>query len=135
MDTSCGSLFVRDSLTHSLTHSGCPDVHVGRNYVPLFGVAQSNVDLRYYVISRQIVIQILAVFCLVGHFCRALRPAPFWGRPALFKKPKLTKKIHTWLLAVLPFLLPTHSVDVLCIFYCAIEGHFGLVPFFFCSPR
>ena len=34
---------------------GCPR-HVERNYVPLFGVAQSNVDLRYYVISRQIVI-------------------------------------------------------------------------------
>ena len=24
--------------------------HIERNYVPLFGVAQSNVDLRYYVI-------------------------------------------------------------------------------------
>ena len=30
-----------------------------RNYVPLFGVTQSNVDFRNYVISRQIVIQIL----------------------------------------------------------------------------
>ena len=37
LDTSSGSLFV--------TQSGCPR-HVGRNYVPLFGVAQSNVDLR-----------------------------------------------------------------------------------------
>ena len=46
LDTSSGSLFVRDSLTLS----GCPR-HVGRNYVPLlFGVTQSNVDLRYYVI-------------------------------------------------------------------------------------
>ena len=35
--------------------SGCPR-HVERNYVPLFGVAQSNVDLRNYVVSRQIVI-------------------------------------------------------------------------------
>ena len=51
LDTSSGSLFVRDSLTNF----GCPR-HVGRNYVPLFGVGQSNVDLRYYVISRQIVI-------------------------------------------------------------------------------
>ena len=46
-----GSLFVRDSLTQS----GCPR-HVGCNYVPLFGVAQSNVDLRYNELSRQIVI-------------------------------------------------------------------------------
>ena len=64
------------------------------------------------------------VFCL-GFFCRARRPAPFSWRPALLKKPKwrpalLTKKkkncfcwniSHTWLLAVLPFLLTTHSVD------------------------
>ena len=28
--------------------SGCP-CHVGRNCVPLFGVTQSNVDLRNYV--------------------------------------------------------------------------------------
>ena len=28
--------------------SGCPR-HVERNYVPLFGVTQSNVDLRNYV--------------------------------------------------------------------------------------
>ena len=27
-----------------------------RNYVPLFGMTQSNVDLHNYVISRQIVI-------------------------------------------------------------------------------
>ena len=67
LDTSSGSLFVRDSLTLS----GCPR-HVGRNYVPLFGVAQSNVDLRYYVISRQIVIQILCchlIMCTVGSIC------------------------------------------------------------------
>ena len=44
LGTSSGSLFVRDCLTQS----GCPR-HVGRNYVPLFGVAQSNVDLCYYV--------------------------------------------------------------------------------------
>ena len=60
--TSSGSLFVRDSLSHSLTQSGCPR-YVERNYVPLFGLAQSNFGLRYYVISRQIVIQIL--WCLV----------------------------------------------------------------------
>ena len=47
LDTSSGSLFV----THSLSPR-----HVERNYVPLFGVTQSKVDLRYYVISRQIVI-------------------------------------------------------------------------------
>ena len=47
LDTSSGSLFV--------THSGCPR-QFESNYVPLFGVAQSNVDLRYYVVSRQIVI-------------------------------------------------------------------------------
>ena len=67
LDTSSGTLFVRDSLTQG----GCPR-QVERNYVPLFGVtqsnvdlsnyvplfdvAQSNVDLRNYVISRQIVI-------------------------------------------------------------------------------
>ena len=28
--------------------SGCPR-HIGRNYVPLFGVTQSNLDLRNYV--------------------------------------------------------------------------------------
>ena len=47
--TSTGTLFVTDSLTEG----GCPR-HVERNYVPLFGVEQSNVDLRNYVISRQI---------------------------------------------------------------------------------
>ena len=52
LDTSSGTLFVRDSLTHGVTQSNV-DL---RNYVPLFGVAQSNVDLRNYVISRQIVI-------------------------------------------------------------------------------
>ena len=51
--------------------SGCPR-HVGRNYVPLFGVAQSNVDLRYYVISHQIVIQILwcqLIMCTFDSIC------------------------------------------------------------------
>ena len=68
LDTSSGSLFVRMSCGRE---GGCPR-HVERNYVPLFGVtqsivdlrnyiplfgvAQSNIDLRYYVISRQIVI-------------------------------------------------------------------------------
>ena len=42
-------------MRHSLTQSGCPR-HVERNYVLLFGVAQSNVDLRYYVIRDVIVI-------------------------------------------------------------------------------
>ena len=58
------------------------------------------------------------MFCL-GRFCRARRTAPFWSRPALFKKPKclpalLTKQkhiSHTAFSSVLPFLLPTHSVD------------------------
>ena len=50
--TSPGTLFVMKDV------SGCPR-HVERNYVPLFGVAQSNVALRSYVISRQIVIEIL----------------------------------------------------------------------------
>ena len=35
-------------MTHSVTHSLSPR-HVERNYVPLSGVTQSNVDLRYYV--------------------------------------------------------------------------------------
>ena len=39
------TLFVRDSST---PEGGCPR-HVGRNYEPLFGVTQSNVDLRNYV--------------------------------------------------------------------------------------
>ena len=51
LDTCSGSLFVRDSLTHSL----CPR-DVERNYVRADGVAQSNVDLRYYVIRDVIVI-------------------------------------------------------------------------------
>ena len=51
LDTSSGSLFVR----MSQDVLGCPR-HFERNYKPLFGVAQSNFDLRYYVISRQIVI-------------------------------------------------------------------------------
>ena len=42
LDTSCGSLFVREDV------SGCPR-HVKRNYAPLFGVTESNVDLRNYV--------------------------------------------------------------------------------------
>ena len=63
-----------------------------------------------------------------GFFCRARRPAPFSWRPALLKKPKwrpalLTKKkffffffffkylSHMAFSSVLPFLLPTHSVD------------------------
>ena len=42
---------------------GREDVHVTsnvelRNCIPLFGVTHSNVDLRNYVISRQIVIYI-----------------------------------------------------------------------------
>ena len=45
LDTSSGSLFVRMSRCRN---SGCPR-HVERNYVPLFGVTQSNVDLRNYV--------------------------------------------------------------------------------------
>ena len=44
-----------DFICEGLGMSGCPR-HVGRNYVSLFGVAQSNVELRNYVISRQIVI-------------------------------------------------------------------------------
>ena len=62
-------VYLRD--THSLTQSGCPR-HVGRNYVPLIGVAQWNVDLRYYVISSPIVIQILwchLIMCTVGSIC------------------------------------------------------------------
>ena len=63
-----------------------------------------------------------SVFCL-GFFCRARRPAPFSWRPALLKKPKwrpalLAKTIfffkyqsHMAFSSVLPFLLPTHSVD------------------------
>ena len=63
-----------------------------------------------------------SVFCL-GFFCRARRPAPFSWRPALLKKPKwrpalLTKiffffkyQSHMTFSSVLPFLLPTHSVD------------------------
>ena len=47
LDSSSGGLFVR--------MCRCPR-HVGRNYVPLFGVAQSSVDLRYYVICDVIVI-------------------------------------------------------------------------------
>ena len=44
MHTSSRTLFVRDSLTQG----GCPH-HVERNYVPLFGLTQSNVELRNYV--------------------------------------------------------------------------------------
>ena len=47
LDSSSGSLFVR--------MCWCPR-HVGHNYVPLFGVAQLNVDLRYYIIRDVIVI-------------------------------------------------------------------------------
>ena len=47
------TLFVREG--------GREDVHVTsnvelRNYIPLFGVTQSNIDLCNYVISRRIVI-------------------------------------------------------------------------------
>ena len=52
LDTSSDTLFVRDSLTPD---GGCPR-HVERNYVPLFSVTQSNVDLRNYVVSRHIVV-------------------------------------------------------------------------------
>ena len=45
LDTSSRTLFVRDSLT---PEGGCPR-HVGRNYVPVLVVAQSNVELRNYV--------------------------------------------------------------------------------------
>ena len=50
LDTSSGTLFVRDS--------GCPDVHVTSDVITYHCSAwtQSNVDLRNYVISRQIVI-------------------------------------------------------------------------------
>ena len=41
LDTNSGSLF-------GCPEGGCPR-HVERNYVPLFGVTQSNVDLRNYV--------------------------------------------------------------------------------------
>ena len=41
LDSSSGSLFVRDS--------GCPR-HVGRNYVPLFGV-DTNIRMLTYVIT------------------------------------------------------------------------------------
>ena len=44
LDTSTGCFIC----THSLIHSGCPR-HVERNYIVLFGVTQSNVDLRNYV--------------------------------------------------------------------------------------
>ena len=44
LHTSSRTLFVRDSLAQG----GCPR-HVERNYVPLFGVTQSNVELRNYV--------------------------------------------------------------------------------------
>ena len=43
LDTSSGTFFVRGEDV-----SGCPR-HVERNYVPLFGVTQSNVELRNYV--------------------------------------------------------------------------------------
>ena len=63
LDTSSGTLFVRDSLTQSTSRRnyvplfGVTQSNVDlRNYVPLFGVTQSNIDLRYYVISRQILI-------------------------------------------------------------------------------
>ena len=104
----------------------------------------------------------LSVFCL-GFFCRARRPAPFSWRPALLKKPKwrpalLTKKkknlnknkkyqSHVAFSSVLPFLLPTHSVD--CAVHLLLSYSRALLvssalfdpftarimPFFFSSPR
>ena len=99
----------------------------------------------------------LQVFCL-GFFCRAQRPAPFSWRPDLLKKPKcpalLTKKIkkksyqsHMAFSSVLPFLLPTHSVD--CAVHLLLSHSRALLvssalfhpfttlimPFFFSSPR
>ena len=47
LDTSSRTLFVREDV-HVICEGGCPR-HVERNYVPLFGVTQSNVDLRNYV--------------------------------------------------------------------------------------
>ena len=47
MYTSSRTLFVRDDVLRE-DDSGWPR-HVERNYVPLFGVTQSNVDLRNYV--------------------------------------------------------------------------------------
>ena len=46
-------------------------------------------------------------------------------------------KSHTWLLALFcPFCCPHTAWIVLCIFYCAIQGHFWLIaPFFFRSLR
>ena len=104
-----------------------------------------------------------AVFCL-GFFCRARRPAPFSRRPALLKKPKwrpalLTKKksfffffykkyqSHMAFSSVLPFLLPTHSVD--CAVHLLLNHSRALLvssalfhpftalimPFLFSSPR
>ena len=94
-----------------------------------------------------------AVFC-PDRFCRALRPAPFWWRPALFKKPKwrpalLTKKnqSHIGFSSVLPSLLPTHSVD--CAVHLLLSHSRALLinsvlflpftalimPFFFSSQR
>ena len=74
LETSSSTLFVREGGredAHVICEGGCPR-HVERNYAPLFGVAQSNVELRNYVplfgvtqsnvelrnyvISRQIVI-------------------------------------------------------------------------------
>ena len=105
-----------------------------------------------------------SVFCL-GFFCRARHPAPFSWRPALLKKPKwrpalLTKKkkkhkkkkkkknqSHMAFSSVLPFLLPTHSVD--CAVHLLLSHSRALLvssalfhpftalimPFFFSSPR
>ena len=94
-----------------------------------------------------------SVFC-IGRFCRARRPAHFWWRPALFKKPKwcpaFKKKkyqSHMAFSSVLPFLLPTHSVDcavhlLLChsralLVNSALFLPFTvlIMPFFFSSPR
>ena len=44
--------------------SGCPR-HVGRNYVPLFGVTQTNVDLRKYVITSDCYLNIVVSLAYV----------------------------------------------------------------------
>ena len=101
------------------------------------------------------------VFCL-GFFCRARRPAPFSWRPALLKKPKWRPALltnffffffffkyqsHMAFSSVLPFLLPTHSVD--CAVHLLLSHSRALLvsstlfhpftvlimPFFFGSPR
>ena len=44
------------------------------------------------------------------------------------KKKKILNICHTWLLALFcPFCCPHTAWIVLCIFYCAIQGHFWLI--------